>query len=195
MPANIAKSQPNKYLIYSWKAIIQSIKYSNNWFWRYFMYLDSTDYKILDQLQQNSAITNVELAKRVHLSPSPCLNRVKALEASGVIQKYVALTEPKALGLGLNVFISISLKEQSKQTLAEFERRIADHDEVMECYLMTGDSDYLIRVAIADMAALEKFILEQLSPIPGVEKIRSSFALKQVRYKTALPLKPAPVTS
>ena len=159
------------------------------------MYFDSTDYKILDQLQQNSAITNVELAKRVHLSPSPCLNRVKALEASGVIQKYVALTEPQALGLGLNVFISISLKEQSKQILAEFERRIADHDEVMECYLMTGDSDYLIRVAIADMEALEKFILEQLSPIPGVEKIRSSFALKQVRYKTALPLKPAVITS
>ena len=159
------------------------------------MSLDSTDYKILDQLQQNSAITNVELAKRVHLSPSPCLNRVKALEASGVIQKYVALTEPTALGLGLNVFISISLKEQSKQILAEFERRIAEHDEVMECYLMTGDSDYLIRVAIADMEALEKFILEQLSPIPGVEKIRSSFALKQVRYKTALPLKPAVITS
>jgi Lrp/AsnC family leucine-responsive transcriptional regulator len=92
--------------------------------------------------------------------------------------------------LGLNVFISISLKEQSKAALAEFEQRIAEHDEVMECYLMTGDSDYLIRVAIADMAALEKFILEQLTPIPGVEKIRSSFALKQVRYKTALPLKP-----
>ena len=159
------------------------------------MSLDATDYKILDQLQQDSAITNIELAKRVHLSPSPCLNRVKALEASGVIQKYVALTEPKALGLGLNVFISISLKEQSKQTLAEFEKRIADHDEVMECYLMTGDSDYLIRVAIADMATLEKFILEQLSPIPGVEKIRSSFALKQVRYKTALPLKPPAFTS
>ena len=152
------------------------------------MYLDSTDYKILDQLQQNSAITNVELAKRVHLSPSPCLNRVKALEASVVIQKYVALTDPKALGLGLNVFISNSLKEHSKQTLAEFERRIADHDEVMECYLMTGDSDYLIRVAVANMAALERFILDQLTPIPGVEKIRSSFALKQVRYKTALPM-------
>ena len=91
----------------------------------------------------------------------------------------------------MNVFISISLKEQSKSALAEFEQRIAEHDEVMECYLMTGDSDYLIRVAIADMAALEKFILEQLTPIPGVEKIRSSFALKQVRYKTALPLKQA----
>ena len=153
------------------------------------MLLDSVDYKILAQLQEDSSLTNVELARRVHLSPSPCLNRVKALEAGGVIQRYVALTQPQALGLGLNVFISISLKEQSKAALAEFERRIAEHDEVMECYLMTGDSDYLIRVAIADMGALEKFILEQLTPIPGVEKIRSSFALKQVRYKTALPLR------
>jgi Lrp/AsnC family transcriptional regulator, leucine-responsive regulatory protein len=98
------------------------------------------------------------------------------------------VASPKALGLGLNVFISISLKEQSKDKLAEFERRIAEHDEVMECYLMSGDSDYLIRVALADIGALEKFILNQLTPIPGIEKIRSSFALKQVRYKTALPL-------
>ena len=101
---------------------------------------------------------------------------------------YVALPNPKALGLGLNVFISISLKEQAKEALAEFERRIAEHDEVMECYLMSGDSDYLIRVAVADIGALERFILDQLTPIPGIEKIRSSFALKQVRYKTALPL-------
>jgi Lrp/AsnC family leucine-responsive transcriptional regulator len=92
------------------------------------------------------------------------------------------------LGLDLNVFISISLKEQSKAALAEFEKCISEHDQVMECYLMTGDSDYLIRVAISDIGALEKFILEQLTPIPGIEKIRSSFALKQVRYKTALPL-------
>jgi DNA-binding Lrp family transcriptional regulator len=104
----------------------------------------------------------------------------------------VALANAKALGLGLNVFISISLTTQSKQSLADFEQRIAEHDEVMECYLMTGDSDYLIRIAVADMAALEKFILEQLTPIPGIEKIRSSFALKQVRYKTALPLPAAP---
>jgi Lrp/AsnC family leucine-responsive transcriptional regulator len=114
--------------------------------------------------------------------------RVKALKDKGVIRNYVALADPKILGLGLNVFISISLKEQSKEALAQFEQRIYEHDEVMECYLMTGDSDYLIRVAVADMGALEKFILEQLTPIPGIEKIRSSFALKQVRYKTALPL-------
>jgi Lrp/AsnC family leucine-responsive transcriptional regulator len=152
------------------------------------MNLDSTDLRILTELQQDSSLTNIELARRVHLSPSPCLTRVKALEANGVIARYVALVNPKKLGLNLSVFISISLKEQSKSALAEFEQRIAEHDEVMECYLMTGDSDYLIRVAIADMTALEKFILEQLTPIPGIEKIRSSFALKQVRYKTALPL-------
>lgn len=152
------------------------------------MNLDTTDLRILTELQQDSSLTNIELARRVHLSPSPCLTRVKALEANGVIGRYVALVNPKQLGLNLSVFISISLKEQSKTALAEFEARIAEHDEVMECYLMTGDSDYLIRVAVADITALEKFILEQLTPIPGIEKIRSSFALKQVRYKTALPL-------
>ncbi|MBA2965457.1 MULTISPECIES: Lrp/AsnC family transcriptional regulator [Ramlibacter] len=152
------------------------------------MQLDAIDLRILRELQDDGSLTNVELARRVHLSPSPCLARVKALEAAGVIRQYVALADPKAVGLGLSVFINISLKEQSRESLAGFERRIAEHDEVMECYLMTGDSDYLIRVAVADIAALERFILEQLTPIPGIEKIRSSFALKQVRYKTALPL-------
>ncbi len=152
------------------------------------MNLDSIDLKILHELQHNGALSNVELARRVHLSPSPCLSRVRALEAGGVIDRYVAIASAKALGLGLNVFISISLKSQSKEALAHFEQKISEHDEVMECYLMTGDSDYLIRVAVADIGALEKFILEQLTPIPGIEKIRSSFALKQVRYKTALPI-------
>ena len=152
------------------------------------MKLDAVDLRILHELQADGSLSNVELARRVHLSPSPCLARVKALETAGVISRYVALANAAALGLGLNVFISISLKAQNKEALADFEQRIAEQDEVMECYLMTGDSDYLIRVALADMAALERFILEQLSPIPGIEKIRSSFALKQVRYKTALPL-------
>lgn len=152
------------------------------------MKLDNLDLRILAELQTDGSLSNVALAKRVHLSPSPCLARVKALEAAGVIARYVALVNAAALGLGLNVFINISLKTQSKEALARFEQRIAQHDQVMECYLMTGDSDYLIRVAVADIAALEKFILEQLTPIPGIEKIRSSFALKQVRYKTALPL-------
>ena len=157
-----------------------------------FMKLDSVDIRILRELQQDGSLSNTDLAKRIHLTPSPCLARVRALEAAGVIDRYVALARPAALGLGLNVFISISLRAQNKDALALFEQRIAEHDEVMECYLMTGESDYLIRVAVTDIGALEKFILEQLTPIPGIEKIRSSFALKQVRYKTALPLPRGP---
>ena len=152
------------------------------------MKMDVIDLRILRELQQDGSLSNVELARRVHLSPSPCLARVKALQEAGVISRYVALVDPRSLGLGLNVFISISLKEQSRASLAEFEQRIAEQDEIMECYLMTGDSDYLIRVMLPDIAALERFILERLTPIPGIEKIRSSFTLKQVRYKTALPL-------
>ena len=153
------------------------------------MNLDTIDLAILRELQADGSLSNVELARRVNLSPSPCLARVKALESSGLIRQYVALLDPKQLGLHLNVFISISLKQQSEKALQAFEARVCAREEVMECYLMTGDADYLIRVAVPDIAALERFILEQLTPIPQVEKIRSSFALKQVRYKTALPLR------
>ncbi|MDP3884503.1 Lrp/AsnC family transcriptional regulator [Hydrogenophaga sp.] len=151
-------------------------------------HLDATDLRILEELQTDASLSNVELARRVHLSPSPCLARVRALETRGLIRQYVALLDAKQLGLHLNVSISISLKQQSRETLQAFEERIVLRDEVMECYLMTGDADYLLRVAVPDMPALERFILEQISPIAQVEKIRSSFALKQVRYKTALPL-------
>ena len=150
--------------------------------------LDVIDLNILAALQRDSSLTNVELARRVHLSPSPCLARVKALRKAGVIRRYVALVDPEAVGLGVSVFISISLREQNTAALAEFERRIEACDEVMECYLMTGDADYLLRVVVPDIRALERFVLDRLSPIPGVEKIRSSFTLKQVRYKTELPL-------
>ena len=153
------------------------------------MELDALDLRILRELQSDGSLSNVELARRVGLSPSPCLARVKALEGSGLIRQYVALLDAKQLGLLLNVFISISLKHQTRAALEKFEARLCLREEVMECYLMTGDADYLIRVAVPDMAALERFILEHLSPMPEVEKIRSSFALKQVRYKTALPLR------
>ena len=154
--------------------------------------MDKLDLDILSELQQDGALSNVELARRVNLSPSPCLARVRAMEKSGVIRQYVALADAAMVGLGINVFINISLRTQSKDALARFEASIAEHDEVMECYLMTGDSDYLIRVVVADIAALERFILDQLTPIADIEKIRSSFALKQVRYKTALPLRAGP---
>ena len=98
------------------------------------------------------------------------------------------LLAPEVLGLDVNVFIHVSLEKQVEQSLHRFEEEIAERPEVMECYLMTGDSDYLLRVVVPDIGALERFILERLSPMPEVEKIRSGFALKQVRYKTALPL-------
>jgi len=151
------------------------------------MNLDKTDLRILDHLQRDGSLTNVELARKIGLSPSPCLARVKALEAAGVIEKYVALANASALGLGLTVFISISLKTQSKEALANFEAHIAQHDEVMECYLMTGDSDYLLRVAVKDIQALEKFILEQLSPIPGVEKLDPALRSSKCAIKLPFP--------
>lgn len=152
------------------------------------MKLDKSDLRIVDALQRDGALTNAELARRIGLSPSPCLARVKALEGAGVIQRYVALASAAALGLGLTVFISISLRTQSKSALAEFEAQIARHDEVMECYLMTGDADYLLRVVVPDVAAFERFLLDHLTRIPGVASVKSSFALKQVKYRTSLPL-------
>jgi Lrp/AsnC family transcriptional regulator, leucine-responsive regulatory protein len=149
--------------------------------------MDEIDKLILDELQQDGSLTNVELAKRVHLSPSPCLARVKSLETAGVIRGYVALANPKALGLTVNVFISVSLERQRKDALELFEQAVGNCEEVMECYLMTGDSDYLLRVVVQDMPSLESFIVDRLAKIDGVANIRSSFALKQVRYKTALP--------
>lgn len=152
------------------------------------MQLDLTDFKILGQLQADGSLSNVELAKRVHLSPSPCLARVKALEKNGVIERYVAIASASALGLGLVVFISVSLVSQGRKTLEDFEARMRMQEAVMECYLMTGGNDYLMRVCVADMSALERFIALQLTPIPYIEKIRSSLSLKQVKHTTALPL-------
>ena len=150
--------------------------------------LDATDIRILQELQRDAKLTNVELAARVHLSPSPCLARVRALEQSGIIARYVTLLDPLKVGQAVSVFIQVRLEQQVKRALETFEAAVSTWPEVMECYLMTGDSDYLLRVVVADVPALERFILERLSKIRGVANIRSSFALKQVKYETALPL-------
>jgi DNA-binding Lrp family transcriptional regulator len=149
---------------------------------------DKTDRKILDALQENARITNIELAQKVGLSPSPCLQRVRRLQQSGLISRYVTLLNPLALGLTVSVFIQVSLEKQVERALEMFEKAIRSRPEVMECYLMTGDADYLLRVVVADVQSLERFIVNYLSKIPGIASIKSSFALKQVKYKTALPL-------
>lgn len=152
--------------------------------------IDSTDAAILEHLQANARLTNVALASQVHLSPSPCLARVRALERDRIISRYVTLLDARSVGLGVSVFIQITLDTQIREALEVFETTIHGRPEVLECYLMTGDSDYLLRVVVADVQALEAFVLNQLSTIPGVARIRSSFALKQVKYETALPLTP-----
>jgi Lrp/AsnC family leucine-responsive transcriptional regulator len=150
--------------------------------------LDAIDCKILETLQGDARISNVDLSEQVNLSPSPCLRRVKKLEAEGTIRSYATLLDPAEVGLPVSVFVQVSLERQVDDALENFEREIVTRPEVMECYLMTGDSDYLLRVVAPDLESFQKFLLEHLTRIPGVASIKSSFALKQVSYRTALPL-------
>jgi Lrp/AsnC family transcriptional regulator, leucine-responsive regulatory protein len=150
--------------------------------------LDAIDIRILAALQDDGGLTNVDLAKQVGLSPSPCLARVRGLEERGVIARRVTLLDPMKLGASVSVFIQVTLEKQTEAVLDAFETSIAGFPEVMECYLMTGDSDYLLRVVVSDTIALQHFIVGRLSKTRGVANIRSSFALKQVKYKTALPI-------
>ena len=150
--------------------------------------LDRTDQRIMQVIQGDARISNADLAARVGLSPSPCWRRVKALEARGVIREYVTLASARALGLPVTVFVSITLDKQVEDNLERFEASVLARPEVMEAYLMTGDFDYLLRVVAADIDGYQRFVLEHLTRIEGVASIKSSFALKQVQYKTALPL-------
>lgn len=152
------------------------------------MTLDSIDLKILAALQANGRLSNVELAERVGLSPSPCLRRVRLLEQAGVIDRYVALIDQGAVGLPVSVFISIKLEHQQEEDLDRFEAEVSAYPEVLECYLMTGTQDYLLRVVVADLAAYERFLKTKLTRVKNVASIESSFALKQVKYNNVLPL-------
>lgn len=149
--------------------------------------LDSIDLRILSLLQDNARISNVNLAEKVGLSPSPCLTRVKTLEREHVISRYVTLLQPEAVDLSVSVFVQIRLERQIEPSLTAFEKAVSMRSEVMECYLMTGTADYLLRVVVSDLREFQKFVTD-LSKIAGVGNIQSSFALKQVKYKTALPL-------
>ncbi|MBB4380547.1 Lrp/AsnC family transcriptional regulator [Bradyrhizobium sp. SBR1B] len=133
-------------------------------------------------------MTNVELASRVNLSPSPCLARVRTLEKLGVIDRRIALLDPAVLGIGVTAFIQIKLEKQVQTSLENFTRSIDRLAQVMECYLMTGESDYMLRVMAADIEDLEDLIVNKLSRIPGVSSIRSNLALKRISHKTVLPI-------
>ena len=149
---------------------------------------DATDRRILEVIQEEARISNSELADRIGLSPSPCWRRVRTLEDNGVIERYVTLVNAKAVGLPITVFATVALEKQVESALESFERAVMERPEVMECNLMTGEFDYLLRVVVPDLAAYERFLMDHLTRIKGIASIKSSFSLKQVSYKTALPL-------
>ena len=150
--------------------------------------VDALDLKILAALQEDGRLTNQQLADVAGLSASQCSRRRMRLEEEKVIAGYHADLAGEALGFNVIAFIHITLATHSPDNAKRFRALVNRVDDIQEAYSLTGDADYLLRVVVGDIRALERFILDRLSPIPGVEKIRSSFTLKQVRYKTALPM-------
>jgi Lrp/AsnC family leucine-responsive transcriptional regulator len=152
------------------------------------MPLDRYDKLILDELQKDGRISNVQLASAVNLSESACLRRVRSLEESGMIDRYVALVSQPKVGLPGSVFVHIGLHREEESELAAFEGAVKDIPEVMECYLMTGEFDYLLRVVVSDMADFERLHRDSLTRLPGVARVNSSVTIRTVQKKTELPL-------
>ena len=150
--------------------------------------LDAIDFRILDSLQENAGRTNAELAARVGLSPSPCLRRVRLMEAAGIIQKYVALIDREAIGLGLTVFVEVRLELKKQRAAEDFENSVRQFVEVMECHIVAGDYDYLLRVVLRDMADFRRFVMTRLLKLSNVASTRSSFSVGEVKQTTRLPL-------
>ncbi len=150
--------------------------------------MDHFDKKLLSILQTNGRISNVELSEAVNLSESACLRRVKSLEERGFIDKYVALLDQKRTGLTDTVFVHIVLKREEKSELLAFEEAVKEIPEILECYLMTGEFDYLLHLVVANMADFERLHNESLTQLPGVSRVNSSFAIRTVQKTTALPI-------
>jgi Lrp/AsnC family leucine-responsive transcriptional regulator len=150
--------------------------------------LDDRDRMILRLLQREGRLSNVELAERVALSPSACLRRVKLLEEGGLIARYVMLLDEKAAGLAGVAFVLVTLDQQGRAALDRFEAAVSRHPEIMECYLLAGTADYMIRVAYADSADFERIHTEILTQLPGVVRVQSTLALRTVKKTTALPV-------
>jgi Lrp/AsnC family leucine-responsive transcriptional regulator len=150
--------------------------------------LDRIDLRILDVLQRQGRLSNQEIAEQVALSPSPCLRRIRRLEELGVIRQYVALLDPARIGLGLLAYVSVKLEKRGQPPMEDFKARVQAWPEVVACYAMTGDMDYLLRVHVEDLEHFSRFVMEQLMKQPGVLDVKSSFALDRIKDTTALPL-------
>jgi len=150
--------------------------------------LDRIDRRILELLQRDGRLTNVDLAAKIALSPSPCLRRVRALEEGGVIREYVALVDPGRVGLGLLAFANVKLEKGGTLPLEDFLSAVQAWPEVVACYAMTGDTDYLLRVHVEDLEHYSRFMMNRLLKQPGVIDVRSNFVLERIKDTTALPL-------
>jgi Lrp/AsnC family transcriptional regulator, leucine-responsive regulatory protein len=152
------------------------------------MELDRTDRKILKLLQDDARLTYQQIADAVSLSASPCLRRIKRLEQSGIIKQYVALLDPQKLGLGLLAYVSVKLEKRGAKTLQSFRAAVQTWPEVVACYAMTGDMDYLLRVHTEDLDHFTRLVMDRLMTRPEVLDVKSSFALERLKDTTALPL-------
>ncbi len=150
--------------------------------------MDALDIKLLNALQKDGRMSNAELADRVALSPSACHRRVQRLERDGVIRNYVALLNPRAVDRRATVFVEITLKGQAEEILQDFERQVALIPDVLECHLMAGVADYLLKVVVRDTDDFARIHKQYLARLPGVAQMQSSFALRTVFKTTALPL-------
>ena len=149
--------------------------------------MDQIDQNILRALQFDGRLTNLELSQKVGLSPSPCLRRVRAMEEQGILVGYPALLDQDASGLPMNVFVSVRLEQQSTASIQKFEDAVNKLDEVLDCYLMTGNRDYLLRVVSQNLKSYEIFVRDKLTSIPGIAAIESSFALGRVKKRSVFP--------
>lgn len=150
--------------------------------------LDRIDRRIVDALQRDGRLANNELAAQVNLSPSPCLRRVRSLEEAGVIKRYVALVDPAKVGLNMLAYVSVKLEKKGQMPAEDFASAVDTWSEVTECYSMTGDMDYLLRVQVEDLDHFSRFIMGKLLKQSGVADVKSSFALQRVKETTVLPV-------
>ena len=149
--------------------------------------IDAKDWQIIRELQQDGRLTNQELAARVNLSPSPCLRRVRLLEEAGVITGYSADVDPRACGLNITAFILVALQRPERDAVENFEKSIQRIDEILDCYLLTGEADYMLRVVVADLEEYERFVRKRLHAIPGISSMKTSLVYGTVKSSRVFP--------
>jgi DNA-binding Lrp family transcriptional regulator len=155
--------------------------------------LDEKDRQLLKHLQGDARLTNTELARRVDLSPPGLQRRLRKLEESGIIERYVTLLDREAVGFDMLCFVQVTLLRHEPESIRHFKEIVQDMTEVLECHHITGEFDYLLKVIVRNREHLEKFLVEKLTPVPGMDKIRTSLVLREIKTTTNLPIELVPL--